>query len=211
MSAHIQINLLPRPKRKIRQIPVILLLGILAIGAGSWYLVRDYQATVRDNAALEAQIQAIKAQKEALQQTLTQASQKPADKVDATAYLALPQLIRNASVSTDFLLDRLAELLPAGSVISTVEFKEPDQVKVSGKFSTVEEAVSFIQAVDHSAYFAMAKIGSVSVSKDQKALVESVIGQKVAPFYMLSFELTVKKNQVTGSPNAQPAAAPQGQ
>lgn len=200
----ININLLPRPKRKIRQVPFILLLGILMIAAGGWYLLHEFQAISQEKLALEEQIKSARSQKEQLQKELAQANQQVSSKTDVSAYVKLPQLIKNASVSTDFLLDRLAELLPADSIINSLEYKQPDQVKVSGKFSTVEEAVSFIQAVEKSNYFSMAKIGSVSVNKDQKNIVESVIGQKVAPFYMISFELVIKKNQLVSAKAAAP-------
>ncbi len=192
----ININLLPKSKRKLRQAPVILAIGLGVLLAGSYYLYFDYRSAQEKHEALQSQLQAILQQKTALQKNLAQARQKDSNQPDLTRYLDLPKMIQAASVDADFLFDRLAEVLPKGSVLNSMEFKEPDQLKINGSFSTIEEAVSFIQAVEQSAYFSMQKIGSVGKNVDQKSLVQEMTGgETVAPLYTLSFEMVIKRNQ----------------
>jgi hypothetical protein len=191
----ININLLPRAKRKIRQESLILLLGFVLLVTGSCYLFSQYKQAQDAKLQTEVLIANVKDKKQKMQQKLLEANQQEAEKPDVARYLELPKIIENASVPTTFLLDKLAELLPTGSMVNSFEYEGPDKLKVSAKFSTIEEAVSFIKAVENSPYFVMKSVGSVGESKGEasKGLLPND-DDKVASVYTLTFEFAIKRN-----------------
>jgi Tfp pilus assembly protein PilN len=189
----ININLLPRSRRKIRQEPIILLLGLVLLFGCNYVLYQQYERTQAEKEQTERALAAARAQKEKLQQQLT-AVQQSADEQDVAKYKELPQVIKAASVDTTFLFERLAALLPEGSLVSSLEYQAPDQVKVGIRFATIEEAVGFIQAVQQSPYFGVKSVGSVAESKAQGSLAILSADDKIASNYSLTFELTVKRN-----------------
>jgi hypothetical protein len=193
----ININLLPRAKRKIRQESLLLVVGMALLLGGSYTLLKGYQQALEAKQRTEMQMAEVKDMKQKLQQQVMQANQQAADKPDVARYLELPEVIEKASVPTPFLLDRLGELMPDGSVVTSFEFEGPDKLKVSAKFSTIEEAVSFIKAVETSPYFLMKTVGSVGENKGEasKGFLPHE-GDKVASVYSISFELTVKRNTI---------------
>ncbi|NGQ94316.1 hypothetical protein G3578_03890 [Brevibacillus sp. SYP-B805] len=189
----ININLLPRTRRKIRQEPLILLLGLVLLFGCDYVLYRHYEHTLADREQTERELAAVRAQKEKLQQQLT-AEQQASDAQAGARYKELPQLIEAASVDTTFLLERLAALLPEGSLVSSLEYQAPDQVKVGIRFATIEEAAGFIQAAQHSPYFGVKSVGSVAEGKMQGSLEILSEGDKIGSVYSITFELTVKRN-----------------
>lgn len=191
---NININLLPKPKPKIRQVPLILLLGILTFLAGAYYLYYDYQQAMATKHSIEQSIEQVKKQKEQLSQELTKMNQESSDQPDISLYLQLPESIKKSTVKADFLLDQLARTLPEGGVIDSVEYKQPDQVKVSGKFATVEEIVAFLQAVKKNPVFRIEKIGSVGEAKREASSGLLNEDEKAASVYTMSIEVTMLRN-----------------
>lgn len=191
----ININLLPRARRRIRQEPILLLAGVMLIMAGTYYLFVQYNQARDAKLRTEALIAEVKDKKQKMQQKLMEANQQAAEQPDVARYLELPNIIEKASVPTPFLLDELAELLPSGGMVNSFEYEAPDKLKVSAKFSTIEEVVSFIKAVENSPTFVMKSVGSVSESKGEvtKGFLPDV-NEKVASVYSLSFELAIKRN-----------------
>lgn len=190
----ININLLPKTKPKIRQVPAILLTGTLAVALGGYYLYYDYTQALHDKQRVEQSITQIKKQKEQLTQQLTKINQESSDQPDISRYLKLPEAIKKSAVNTDFLLDQLAKTLPKGGVISSVEFKVPDKVKVSGKFSTIEEVVAFLQAIRANPVFRIEKVGSVGEAKQEASEGLLPEEQKAASAYTISTELIIQRN-----------------
>ncbi len=190
----ININLLPRPKRKIRQVPLIALAGLAVLLAGGGFLYHDYRQALAQKAELAQRIEQVKAEKTRLQQQLQTVNQQSADKPDIARFVELPTVIDQASVDTNALLDTIARLMPTGGVLNSLEFNQPDKLKLSAKFGTVEEVVGFMQALEHSDSFTLTKVGSLGKSKGEAS--EGLIGDgKVAPVYQITFELAVKKNR----------------
>jgi hypothetical protein len=195
----ININLLPKAKRRIKQEPIILLLGLFLLAASSYVLYHQYQSAVAVKEQTANMLAEIRSQKEKLQQQLTSEQQQADTKPDITQYQELPQVIEAASVDTTFLFERLAALLPTGSLVSSLEYQAPDKVKVSVKFATIEEAVSFIKAAQQSPYFAVKSVGSVGESKAEGSFDILADDDKIASNYTLSFELLVKRNKPDGT------------
>ena len=190
----ININLLPRPKRKIRQVPVIFLLGISLFLSGSVFLIHQYQMTVASKKQLEQTLAEVKEKREKLQQTLIQANQAKAERPDVSTFSQFPEMVKKASVNTNFLFDQIAALLPDGSVVTTLEFTSPNKVKLGMSFATIEETVGFMQAVRKSPYFHLDHVGSVTESKLQVDM-ESLDPKEKPNLYVLSFDLSVKRNE----------------
>lgn len=190
----ININLLPKAKPKIRQVPLILILGMLSVLAGSYYLYYDYQQAVSTKQSLEQSVSQVKKQKEQLTQELTKINQDTSDQPDISLYLQLPESIKKSTVKADFLLDQLARTLPEGGIIDNVEYKQPDKVKVSGKFATIEEVVAFLQAVKKNPVFRIEKIGSVGEAKREASSGLLNEDEKAASVYTMSIELVLLRN-----------------
>ncbi|MGD8188812.1 PilN domain-containing protein [Brevibacillus ginsengisoli] len=190
----ININLLPKTKPKLRQIPAILIAGMVVIALGGYYLYHDYTQAVNEKQRVEQAITEVKKQKDQLTQEIAKINRQSADQPDISRYLKLPEAIRNSSVNTDFLLDQLSKTLPKGGIINSVEFQVPDKVKVSGRFSSIEEAVAFLEAIKANPVFRIEKVGSVGKLKQEAS--EGLLTDEgmAASVYTISAELIIQRN-----------------
>jgi len=193
----VNINLLPRSTRRLRREWLLLAAGAALLLGGSWGMVAEYQQASLAKQQTEKLLADVKARKQALLQQVAQANQQASEIPEVERLIELPRVIGTASVPTHFLLDRLGDLMPTGGMVTSLEFESPDIVKVNVTFASIEEAVSFIKAVETSPYFLMKSVGSVieSNAEASKGFLP-VEGEKAASVYTISFEMKVKRNTV---------------
>lgn len=167
----------------------LLVLAVLLVGAGvvGW-LWNDANARTRE---LQAELDAVNAKIAELEARQAETGFT----LPVQAWVALPEALRPAVPETTVMLDRLRALLPEEANLSSIAYTEDGNLKVSGRFASVEQVVAFMREVQESGAFELVNMSGLnnSLPKQEDAAAggdgSDAAGPKTLPVTSVTFDL----------------------
>lgn len=162
----------------------VLLVGVCAVG----WLWSDAITRARE---LQAELDAVNAK-------ITQLEARRAEtgfSMPVQAWAALPEALRPAVPQTTAMLDSLRALLPEEANLTSIVYTEDGNLKVSGRFASVEQVVAFMREVQESGKFELVNMSGLNNSLPEQQgetagdAEPGAAGPKTLPVTAVTFDL----------------------
>jgi Tfp pilus assembly protein PilN len=160
----------------------VLLVGICVVG----WLWNDARVRSRE---LQAELDAVNAKINELEARRAETGLS----MPVQTWLALPEALRTAVPETTAMLDSLRALLPEEANLTSVVYTEDGNLKVSGRFASVEHVIAFMREVQESGNFELVNMSGLSntLPRDgtEGGAESGAAGPKTLPVIAVSFDL----------------------